>query len=279
MNDMSAREVNGVGPKLAETLEEIGIHTIEDLLYYFPNRYDHYEQKPLHELIHNEKVTVTGEVIHEPNVQFYQKRKSRLVVALRVDGVVVKGILFNRAFAKKHFIPGEEVSVNGKWDQHRLQITIDNYKKGSIDEASPITPIYSSKGDIKNAQLQKIIKNALTTYQDHIREILPSSYLTNYKLPNRTEALNQLHFPSSFSHLKHAKRRFIYEELLLFQIKMQLYRKKNREETEGNAQEINNEKRINRFVPIYVNNGSKEIPDRDNKGFTISLSHESTITR
>ncbi|SHN15705.1 ATP-dependent DNA helicase RecG [Gracilibacillus kekensis] len=239
MVDASVQEVSGVGPKLAEALDQIGIRSVEDLLYYFPNRYDHYQQKPLHELIHKEKVTIVGEVIHEPTVQFYQRRKSRLVVTLSVDGVVVKGVLFNRAFAKKHFIPGEEVSVNGKWDQHRLQITIDNYKKGNIDETSPITPIYSSKGEIKNAQFQKIIKNALSTYCEQIIEILPPSFLKQYKLPDRMEGLNQLHFPASFEHLKHAKRRFIYEELLLFQIKMQLYRKRNREETEGNAQNIN----------------------------------------
>ncbi|QGH34497.1 ATP-dependent DNA helicase RecG [Gracilibacillus salitolerans] len=242
MNNISVQDVKGVGPKLAETLKKIGIHTVEDLLYYFPNRYDHYEQKPLHELIHNEKVTIVGEVIHDPTVQFYQRKKSRMIVSLRVDGAVVKGVLFNRAFAKKHFIPGEEVSVNGKWDQHRLQITIDNYKMGTIDGSSPITPIYSSKGDIKNAQFQKITENALSSFRDQVTEIIPTSYLVNYKLPNRTDALENIHFPSSFQQLKHAKRRFIYEELLLFQIKMQLYRKRNREATEGNAKEISMKK-------------------------------------
>lgn len=84
MNNISVQEVIEVGPKLTETLAQIGIHSVEDLLYYFPNRYDHYEQKLLHELVHNEKVTITGEVIHEPTLQFYQKRKSRLVVSLRL---------------------------------------------------------------------------------------------------------------------------------------------------------------------------------------------------
>ncbi|MDX8045016.1 ATP-dependent DNA helicase RecG [Gracilibacillus sp. S3-1-1] len=238
MNDISVKEVKGVGPKLAENLEQIGIDTLEDLLYYFPNRYDHYEQKPLHELIHNEKVTIVGEVIHEPTVQFYQRKKSRMVVSLRVDGAVVKGVLFNRSFAKQHFVPGEKVSVNGKWDQHRLQITIDNYKKGAIDGTSPITPIYSSKGDVKNAQFQKVMNNALTSFSDELTEIIPVTYLHNYKLPDRASGLQNMHFPASFQHLKHAKRRFIYEELLLFQIKMQLFRKRNKEATEGNAKTI-----------------------------------------
>src|SRR5699024_6759954 len=166
---------------------------------------------------------------------FYQRKKSRLVVSIKVEGAVVKGVLFNRAFAKKHFVPGETVTVNGKWDQHRLQITIDNYQQGEIKENNPITPIYSSKGDIKNNQLKKIMLHAITDFQDEIPEILPKAYLSNYKLPTRQEAVKQIHFPNTFSLLKHARRRFIYEELLLFQIKMQLYRKRNREATQGNA--------------------------------------------
>src|SRR5699024_7963532 len=151
---------------------------------------------------------------------FYQRKKSRLVVSIKVEGAVVKGVLFNRAFAKKHFVPGETVTVNGKWDQHRLQITIDNYQQGEIKEDNPITPIYSSKGDIKNNQLKKIMLSAMADFQNNSPEILPNQYLTNYKLPIRQEAVKQIHFPTTFSLLKHAKRRFLYDELLLFQLKI-----------------------------------------------------------
>ncbi|WP_204670310.1 ATP-dependent DNA helicase RecG [Gracilibacillus alcaliphilus] len=247
MRNIPVQQINSVGPKLAEKLSDINIHTLEDLLGYFPNRYDHYEQKPLQDLVHNEKVTIVGEVINEPVVNFYQRGKSRLMVTLRVDGAVVKGLLFNRSFAKKHFIPGETVSVNGKWDQHRLQITIDSYKKGNTSETSPITPIYSSKGDIKNSQLQKVVKQALADFYQEIDEFLPESLLASYKLPHRREGLQHIHFPDSFQQLKHAKRRFIYEELLMFQLKMQLYRKRNREETQGNAQQIDQPK-VNQMI-------------------------------
>ncbi|WP_066193992.1 MULTISPECIES: ATP-dependent DNA helicase RecG [Gracilibacillus] len=238
MKEINVQQIKAVGPKLAEKFAEVDINTLEDLLYYFPNRYDHYEQKPLQELIHQEKVTIVGQVIQEPIVNFYSRKKSRVVVNLRVEGAVVKGIIFNRSFAKKHFIPGETVSVNGKWDQHRLQIIIDSYKRGETAENSPITPIYSSKGDIKNGQLQKVVKHALDEFSDQITEILPQTLLESYKLPQRAAGIRHMHFPGTFQHLKHAKRRFIYEELLLFQLKMQLHRKQNREETTGNAQEI-----------------------------------------
>ncbi|KAB8138700.1 ATP-dependent DNA helicase RecG [Gracilibacillus oryzae] len=251
MVDHSIQQLKGIGPKMYEKLSDMGITTLEDLLYYFPNRYDHYEQKPLHELVHEEKVTIVGQVIQEPIVQYYNRKRSRLTVSLRADGAVVKGIMFNRAFAKNHFIPGELVTVSGKWDQHRLQITIDQYQKGTMESNSPITPIYPLKGDLKNSQLIKVITQAIGNKLHTVDDFLPEQYIENYRLPIRQEAIKQIHFPDSFTELKHAKRRFIYEELLIFQLKMQLFRKRNKEATTGNAQQFDQEK---------VNNLMKQLP-------------------
>ncbi len=71
----SLQDIKGIGPKMLEQFLELRISSIEDLFYYFPNRYDHYEMKPLHELQHEEKVTIVGQVILEPVLQFYQKKK------------------------------------------------------------------------------------------------------------------------------------------------------------------------------------------------------------
>lgn len=246
----SIEKLKGIGPKVAEKLHAIGIYQIQDLLEYFPIRYDQYEQKPLHELTHQDKVTIVGKVVHPPQISYFQRRRSRLVVTLQVDNVAVKGIIFNRPFAKDHFQPGETMTVNGKWDQHRLQITIDQYRKGTLDENSPINPIYSSKGDLKQAQIKKWIRTALQTYQSEIEEILPSTYLENYKLPSRADAIKEIHFPTSFQHLKHAKRRFIYEEFLIFQLQMQQLRKNTKEQTKGNAKNIDDQE-IERLIESF----------------------------
>jgi len=110
----SIEKLKGIGPKVAEKLRAIGIYQIQDLLEYFPIRYDQYEQKPLHELTHQDKVTIVGKVVHPPQISYFQRRRSRLVVTLQVDNVAVKGIIFNRPFAKDHFQQGATVTVNGK---------------------------------------------------------------------------------------------------------------------------------------------------------------------
>ncbi|WP_186577507.1 ATP-dependent DNA helicase RecG [Aquibacillus kalidii] len=237
MLNESVKNVKGVGDKLYEDLTGLGIKTINDLLFYFPNRYDNYEIKPLSELVHDEKVTIEGEVIGDPSLTFFGRKKSRLVINLQVEHMVVKAVMFNRAFAKKQMHGGDVITVTGKWDQHRLQITVSNYKKGRAKSEDPIQPVYPTKGNVTSKQLKKVMLNAVNEFGSKVEEILPKSYLQNYKLPSRKEALKQMHYPSSFKQLKHAKRRFTYEEFLLFQLKMQLLRKRNRESTMGNSQD------------------------------------------
>ncbi|WP_245833102.1 ATP-dependent DNA helicase RecG [Oceanobacillus timonensis] len=241
MNE-SILEVKGVGEKAAEQLASMHIHEIDDILEYFPYRYDIYEEKPLQELVHDEKVTIKGKVVYDPSLTFFRKNKSRLSFTVEVEGVAVKAIMFNRAFAKKQIQQGQDITLTGKWDARRLQITVSQYKIGKTEEDDSITPVYSLKGDLTSYKFQKILKQVLNAHEQDITEILPASYLENYKLPNRQEAVRTMHFPESRVALKHARRRFIYEEFLLFQLKMQLIRKINRESTKGNAQDFQMDK-------------------------------------
>lgn len=228
--------IKGVGERFAEDLSIMNIYTVEDLLNYFPYRYDVFEIKPLSELIHEDKVTIEGKVLHEPSLNFYGKKKSRLAFNVEVEGVAVKAVMFNRAFAKKQINPGDTITLTGKWDAHRLQITVSNYKKGAAAEQAEIQPIYSLKGDVTNYKLKKAVTSVITDYANEVSEILPKQYLDTYRLPDRKHALVTMHFPKNRIDLKHARRRFIYEEFLLFQLKMQLLRKLKREATEGNEQ-------------------------------------------
>lgn len=228
--------VKGVGEKLATDLESMDIYTVEDLLFHFPSRYDVFEIKPLNELIHEDKVTIEGKVLNEPRLSFYGRNRSRLVFNVEVDHVVVQAVMFNRSFAKKHIKMGDLITLTGKWDAHRLQITVNHYKKGSADQQAEIQPIYSIKGEIKMGRLKKVIYNAIKEYDLQVTELLPETYLILYKLPGRMDAVKTLHYPENRQTLKHARRRFVYEEFLIFQLRMQLLKKWHREATEGNAQ-------------------------------------------
>lgn len=234
MHNRLVSEVKGVGPALNEKLAELNIHTVEDLLTTYPSRYENFEVLSIIELVHDQKATIEGIVLNEPVVTYFGRKKSRLVVPIQVDQVVVKGIMFNRAFAKKQLAAGEKITVTGKWDQHRQQITISHYQVGD-KSSSEIEPAYLLRQLLTPYQFKKILKQAFNQFRDGINEILPNQYLQDYKLINRAFAIEQMHFPNDAEHLKQARRRLIYDELLIFQLKMQALRKFNRELTTGNA--------------------------------------------
>jgi len=237
----SINEVKGVGEKVRDQLNAVGIYTVEDALFYFPYRYKVFEIKPLQELIHDENVTIEGRVVHDPSLSYYGRKKSRLMFTVEVENVAVKAVMFNRAFAKKHIHQGDIITLTGKWDMHRLQITVQTYKKGHLNESATIQPMYSVKGDLTQARLKKLIQEVMKTHLSYVIDILPERYRDIYKLPAVQSALQTMHDPENKTTLKHAKRRFIYEEFLLFQLKMQLLRKLKREATLGNQIQYNPE--------------------------------------
>lgn len=240
MLDQSVQQVKGVGERLASYLNDLSIYTIRDLLFYFPFRYDEFEVKPLTELVHNETATLEGKVATQPSLAYYGKKKSRLTFTMQVGEFAVKVVMFNRAFLKKSLEMDDTVTVTGKWDMHRLQLTATHLKKGEAKSDAPIQPVYSVNEHVKLATLKKVMREAIEGFGDHVYEVLPESYLDMYKLPQRKRAMRDMHFPESRILLKHARRRFTYEELLLFQLRMQLLRKRYKEATEGNALHYDN---------------------------------------
>lgn len=242
--------IKGVGEKVEEELALMNIYTVRDLIYYFPYRYDVHEIKPVAELIHDEQITIIGQVVYEPTVSYFGHKKSRLMFTVNVEGVAIKAVMFNRAFAKKQLPAGTDVTLTGKWDAHRLQITVSEYKLGVTNDESEIKTYYSVKGKLSAYRLKMFIKQAIQLHEAEIIETLPSTYITKYKLPSLNEAIIWMHFPTSKLHLKQARRRFVYEELLIFQIKMQLLRKVSRESEYGVGIEIDKHK-INEFIQTF----------------------------
>jgi len=232
----SLDELKGIGQETKKQLAEMNIDTIDDLLEYFPYRYEDYRLRSLEDIKHEEKVTVEGKVHSEPSLVFYGKKRSRLTIKLLVENYLISVVFFNQPYLKSKLAVNELVTVTGKWDQHRQTITANHLQIGSNQKAQDFEPVYTVKGKITVKALRKFIANALSQYEGEIEEIFPESLLAKYRLLRRKEALGIIHFPKSREDLKQARRRFVYEEFLLFQLKMQGLRKYEREHSKGISQ-------------------------------------------
>lgn len=233
--------LHGVGEERAKAFAGLGIKTVGELLEYFPSRYEDYRVRDLTEVKDGERVTLAGTVYGEPSVRFYGKRKSRISVKLVMDRVVVTAVWFNQTFVKSRLSPGKEILVTGKWDKHKLQITVSEMTETDSDRAQKrgeLAPIYPLGGDVTHTLLRKTIQQALRQYGEQIPEILPTDIVSRYRLMPRPDAIRSIHFPQDAENGRQARRRIMFEELFLFQLKMQALRRIAREQTEGTALQI-----------------------------------------
>ncbi len=220
----------------------MGVFTIGDLLEYYPFRYEDYRIRSLSETKDGEKATVQGTVASMPSLQRFG-RKSRLICRVAVDGMIVTGVWFNRAFLKEQLTLGREIVLTGKWDQRRRQMTVaeSEFPDRQNAKSGTLQPVYSVGGSLTQAWMRQRIAKALDQYGAMIPELLPAELLERYKLPPRREAIWRIHRPEGTAEGQEARRRMVYEELFLFELKLQGYRAMNRKQPDGIAHKIDSE--------------------------------------
>ncbi|ATP39317.1 ATP-dependent DNA helicase RecG [Solibacillus sp. R5-41] len=225
--------LKGVGKETAENLEKLGIHTIADLIWTFPYRHEDFRLKDLVETPHNERVTIEARVESAPTALFLGKNKSRLQFTALAGRHLVKVVFFNQNYLRQKLAPGMVVTVTGKWDRGRQVIVGSSVSFGPKTEQVDFEPVYSLKGNIQQKRFRKYMRQALDVAAAELAESLPLKLREDYQLLAVQEALEGVHFPTDAQHSKQARRRFVYEELLDFQLRIQALRKVNKENEKG----------------------------------------------
>jgi ATP-dependent DNA helicase RecG len=259
--NQSVIALKGIGEETRAALEDMNIFTIQELMEYFPYRYEDYRLRDLAEVVHDEKVTVEGKVHSEPSLVYYGKKKSRLTFRLLVDRYLIQVVFFNQPYLKNKVLMNETITITGKWDQHRQTISANEFHSGTSIEEDQFEPVYALKGSITMKGIRKFIRLAFHQYGHLIMENFPDSLLNKYKLLNRRAAIHAMHFPQNQADVKQARRRFVYEEFLTFQLKMQALRKFEREHSPGIQQKYDLTK-LKKFIeklPFPLTNAQKRV--------------------
>ena len=221
----------GIGPKSAEKYKKLGIETVEDLLLYFPFRYEDFKSKNVLDLEDGEKAVVSGLVATPANVQYYGFKRNRLRFTIKQGELVLAVSFFNQPYLADKIELGQTVAVFGKWDKAKGALTGMKLLAQVEDD---LQPVYRLAQGVSQSALVKVIKTAFEAGLDQLLEDnLPQVLMDKYHLLSRRQAVRAMHFPKDLEEYKQALRRVKFEELLFFQLQLQVLKEENRSVGQG----------------------------------------------
>ncbi len=214
--------LKGVGPSRASKLHKLNIFTVEDLLNYFPLKYeDRRTIKNINEICGQGKYLLKVRIFEKPKYSRIKKNMTIIKAICKDDTGFITLTFFNQDFLKDKLIAGDCYYVFGNIKIACGKLEAVNPEIEELDKgwkAGNIMPVYGLTYGLSNNEITKLVKTAFETYYDDIKNILPEEIIKKYKLTSRKIALKALHFPSDNKKYSLAKRTIAFEKLLIMQL-------------------------------------------------------------
>jgi ATP-dependent DNA helicase RecG len=215
--------LQGVGPRNAQTLARLGLHTLRDMLYFFPRRYDDYSRlQPIRHLVYGDSVTVIG-TVQSTTTRALRGGKLSVAEAVVTDGTgALRVTWFNQPWVVRRLHTGAQISLAGKVEQYLGRPVMNNPEWEPIDQqalnTNRITPVYPLTAQITQRWLRDKIHQVIEYWAPRVQDPLPEDLRQSANLVDLPTALMQNHFPNSWEDLKAAQERLAFDEIFLLQL-------------------------------------------------------------
>ena len=253
---MELNIIKGIGDKTITLLNKLNIYTIDDLVNYYPFRYEILEKTDLN----SDRVVIDGVVETSPLFIRLRGKLDKMSFRVRLDDRICNVVIFNRGFLRNNIKINTTITIIGKYDIKHNTITASDIKFGSISSLPKITPVYHTVSKITSKQINNYILKVIDDIK--VTDIIPSILLDKYKLIPKSEAIREIHRPDDMHLLKNAINHIKYEELFLFMLKMNEL-KRNRVKVIGIKKEVdkNNVLEFINNLPFKLTNDQLKVVD------------------
>lgn len=244
---MDIKNLHQVGEKTSKILNKLGIFTDDDLINYYPYRYNVYNFS--NELIDNSTLIINVIIESNPIVSYIKKNFNRLSFRARYNEKIFNVVIFNRAYLKTNLTIGKNITIIGKYDFKKNIFTSSDIKFNVTN--GQIEPVYHLTKGITNNTVSKLIKDNFNNI--YIKDSLPSNIISKYNLLSKKDALYNIHFANDLKMVHYAKNRLIYEELFDFSFKMNYFKNQNiRKDKEPKNIDINKINEFKKLLPFSL---------------------------
>lgn len=238
-------DIKGIGPKSLLALKALNLYTKDDVINYFPYRYNVYTPVKLRECSEGDTCTITGYVESAAKVFFIRKNLNKLSFAFNTGSELVNVTIFNRAYLKPNIRIKSYISVIGKYNRKFNTFMASDIKLTPITK-TVIEPVYHLNQGIKRSNFKKLVDEILDNTVE-IKSNVPDYLIEKYNFINKKEAVTNVHKPKDINSLKKADLHLIYEELFTFMLKVSYLKEKNASDGKFNIKSFDEDK-VNNFI-------------------------------
>ena len=217
--------IEGIGPKTKELLNKIKIYTVEDLLNYYPYRYDIIKRSDLSNLSDGDKIIIDGIVEGQPTTIYINKSLKKMIFRISTKTMILNITLYNRTHLYSDLKSGKEVTIIGKYNKLKNTVIVSDIRFGLLPPSAKIEPIYYTTEGLTVKQISKFESIALENDYDVI-DLVPRYIEEKYNLMNKKSAIKNIHVPEDILLLKKAIQRIKYEELFMYVLKINYLKNK-----------------------------------------------------
>ena len=217
--------IEGIGPKTKELLNKIKIYTVEDLLNYYPYRYDIIKRSDLSNLSDGDKIIIDGIVEGQPTTIYINKSLKKMIFRISTKTMILNITLYNRTHLYSDLKSGKEVTIIGKYNKLKNTVIVSDIRFGLLPPSAKIEPIYYTTEGLTVKQISKFESIAVENDYDVI-DLVPRYIEEKYNLMNKKSAIKNIHVPEDILLLKKARQRIKYEELFMYVLKINYLKNK-----------------------------------------------------
>ena len=264
MEKRKISSLKGIGEKTEKLFQKIGVDTVEDLIRYYPKGFEIFEDPiSVGEVEEGKVCTVAGMVFGRIQVSTNSKMQITTLHLKDVTGTL-KVIWYRMPFLRNTLAKGGTLVLRGRIVRKKNEIVMEHpeifYPSSKYEEKrDTMQPVYSLTAGLTNNSVIKAVKQALSFLDDE-QDILPEELRLKYSFPKYEEAIYAMHFPREKEDFVRARKRFVFEEFLLFILSLR--RMKESENRSENPFHFADRPEIEQFLgalPYHLTNAQEKV--------------------
>lgn len=244
---LELESIEGIGPKTKELINKLGITTGEELLNYYPYRYDIIKRSDMTNIEDGDKIIIDGIIEGQPTIIYISKSLKKIIFRISTKSSILNVTIYNKTYIYQDLKCGKEVTIIGKYNKIKNTIVASDVRFGLLPLTVKIEPVYSTINGLSIKQISKFISSVLYCEDYEVNNFIPKYLEEKYNFISKKEAIYNIHIPTDILTLKKARQRIKYEELFMYVLKINYLKSKIENDKKAISRTLDRDK-INKFI-------------------------------